>query len=95
MPLLHDVPIAEDDNAIGHVPDDCIVCDDHCGRAEFEMKIHDLAQQGEPLTAEHLDEAISIASLPDQVRGYEDLKLARAETYRSELARRIARFASR
>ncbi len=46
------------------------------------------------LNAENLDEATAIASLPDQVRGYEDLKLERAATYRSELARRLARFTS-
>jgi indolepyruvate ferredoxin oxidoreductase len=31
-----------------------------------------------------------IASLPDQVRGYEDLKVRRAKAYRAELARRLA-----
>ncbi len=36
-----------------------------------------------------LDEAVEIASLPDQVRGYEDLKLRRAAAYRAELARRM------
>ncbi len=41
------------------------------------------------LTAANRDEAIRIASLPDQVRGYEDLKLRRAATYRSELADRM------
>jgi indolepyruvate ferredoxin oxidoreductase len=40
------------------------------------------------LTPETVDEAVEIASLPDQVRGYEDLKLRRAAVYRSELARR-------
>jgi indolepyruvate ferredoxin oxidoreductase len=37
-----------------------------------------------------IDEATRIASLPDQVRGYEHLKLARAEVYRRELAERLA-----
>jgi indolepyruvate ferredoxin oxidoreductase len=45
------------------------------------------------LTVDRLAEAVEIASLPDQVRGYEDLKLRRAETYRAELARRLADFA--
>jgi indolepyruvate ferredoxin oxidoreductase len=36
----------------------------------------------------NLDESTEIASLPDQVRGYEDLKLRRAAAYREELARR-------
>jgi indolepyruvate ferredoxin oxidoreductase len=40
------------------------------------------------LTPETLDDAVDIASLPDQVRGYEDLKLRRAAAYRAELARR-------
>jgi indolepyruvate ferredoxin oxidoreductase len=40
-----------------------------------------------------LDEAIAIAALPDQVRGYEHLKMQRANVYRAELSRRIAVFA--
>jgi indolepyruvate ferredoxin oxidoreductase len=47
------------------------------------------------LTSDRFDEAIEIAGLPDQVRGYEDLKLTRAATYRSELAERLAGFRSR
>jgi indolepyruvate ferredoxin oxidoreductase len=35
-------------------------------------------------------EAIAIASLPDSVRGYEEIKRPRAEAYRAELAARIA-----
>ncbi len=34
--------------------------------------------------------AVEIAGLPDQVRGYEDLKLRRATAYRAELAGRIS-----
>ena len=41
------------------------------------------------LRAETVAEAVEIASLPDQVRGYEDLKLRRAAAYRAELARRL------
>ncbi|MFT4867212.1 MAG: indolepyruvate ferredoxin oxidoreductase, partial [Ilumatobacter sp.] len=41
------------------------------------------------LSAETLDEAVSIASLPDQVRGYESLKVTRATAYRGELADRM------
>lgn len=41
------------------------------------------------LDAQRLDEAVEIASLPDQVRGYEDLKLRRAAAYRRELADRM------
>lgn len=39
-------------------------------------------------------EAVAIASLPDRVRGYEHLKLERAEIYRTELARRCDAFTS-
>jgi indolepyruvate ferredoxin oxidoreductase len=39
-----------------------------------------------------IDEAVAIASLPDQVRGYEHLKRSRAEAYRAELATRLATF---
>ena len=56
---------------------------------EFEAALDALAER---LTAANLDEAISIASLPDQVRGYEDVKLPRARVYRAELAERLARF---
>ena len=41
------------------------------------------------LTAEMLGEAIAIASLPDQVRGYEEIKLRRARAYRAQLAKRL------
>ena len=38
------------------------------------------------LTADQWETAIGIANLPDEVRGYEDLKLARAAAYREEMA---------
>ncbi len=41
------------------------------------------------LDADTYDESVTIASLPDQVRGYEDLKLRRAAAYRAELASRV------
>jgi indolepyruvate ferredoxin oxidoreductase len=44
------------------------------------------------LGAGNVEEATRIASLPDQVRGFEDLKLRRAAAYRDELALRIAAF---
>ena len=44
------------------------------------------------LTKENIGEAIEIASLPDSVRGYEDLKVRRAKAYRSELADRLRRW---
>ena len=45
------------------------------------------------LDATNLSEAVAIASLPDQVRGYEHIKLARATVYQAELSKRLARFA--
>ncbi len=44
------------------------------------------------LRPDNLAEATAIAELPDQVRGYEHIKLARAEVYRAELERRLARY---
>jgi indolepyruvate ferredoxin oxidoreductase len=44
------------------------------------------------LRADNVVEAAAIAELPDQVRGYEHLKLERAAVYRAELDRRLARF---
>ncbi|MEZ5224467.1 MAG: indolepyruvate ferredoxin oxidoreductase family protein [Ilumatobacteraceae bacterium] len=41
---------------------------------------------------ERAAEAVAIASLPDQVRGYEHLKRTRAEAYRAELAARLAAY---
>jgi indolepyruvate ferredoxin oxidoreductase len=46
------------------------------------------------LTAANLAEARRIASLPDTVRGYEDLKLQRAALYRAEIERSLQRFAA-
>jgi indolepyruvate ferredoxin oxidoreductase len=56
---------------------------------EYERAVRTLAGR---LTAANLDEAVTIASLPDQVRGYEDIKLPRAEAYRKELAARLKSF---
>ena len=44
------------------------------------------------LSADNHDEAVAIASLPDRVRGYEDLKLRRVAEYRSELTERLRAF---
>jgi indolepyruvate ferredoxin oxidoreductase len=44
------------------------------------------------LSPANLADAVAIASLPDQVRGYEDIKLRRAEAYRAELAERLDAF---
>jgi len=56
---------------------------------EFEDAVRLLSTR---LTAGNLPEAVEIASLPDQVRGYEHLKLDRATRYREELAARLASF---
>jgi indolepyruvate ferredoxin oxidoreductase len=56
---------------------------------EFEAALDTLVDR---LTADNLPDAIEIAGLPDQVRGYEDIKLRRAEVYRAELALRLATF---
>ena len=53
---------------------------------EYVEAIDRLTQR---LTLDSLDDAVEIASLPDQVRGYEDLKLRRAAAYRAELRRRV------
>ena len=54
---------------------------------EFESTLVRLARG---LDDGRYDQAVEIAALPDRVRGYEDLKLARAAAYREELQRRLA-----
>ncbi|MGH9066857.1 MAG: DUF6537 domain-containing protein, partial [Acidimicrobiales bacterium] len=44
------------------------------------------------LTPANLTAAVEIAALPDQVRGYEELKVRRAAAYRAELAAKLAGF---
>jgi len=44
------------------------------------------------LTVDNHAEAVAIAGLPDQVRGYEHLKERRAATYRKELVERITSY---
>ena len=46
------------------------------------------------LEANNLDAAVAIAQLPDQVRGYEHLKLRRIAEYRSELTEKLRTFES-
>jgi indolepyruvate ferredoxin oxidoreductase len=41
------------------------------------------------LTPARLNEAVAIASLPDVVRGYEEIKLANVQRYRAELRERL------
>ena len=42
--------------------------------------------------ADNVDKAVELASLPDGVRGYEDVKLRNVEHYHSELARLRSQF---
>ncbi len=42
------------------------------------------------LRPHNLDDAVAIAELPDQIRGYEDLKLRRIDDYRASLASAMA-----
>ncbi|RLE26693.1 MAG: hypothetical protein DRJ50_00360, partial [Actinobacteria bacterium] len=58
-------------------------------RAMIPEYIAAVQQLGRHLDPDTLTESIEIASLPDQVRGYEDIKLRRAKAYRDELARRL------
>jgi indolepyruvate ferredoxin oxidoreductase len=59
---------------------------------EYEKAIKRVAAA---LTPDNIAEAVSIAALPDQVRGYEHLKLERATRYRTELAERLRTFRQR
>ena len=56
---------------------------------EYEKAVKRLAKR---LDASNLEDAVAIASLPDQVRGYEHIKLRRAAAYRAELAARLKSF---
>jgi indolepyruvate ferredoxin oxidoreductase len=58
-------------------------------RAMIPEYVDALRRVQSTLDASTIDDAVEIASLPDQVRGYEDLKLRRAADYRAELARRV------
>jgi indolepyruvate ferredoxin oxidoreductase len=51
--------------------------------AEYRAAVEVLVAQ---LSPDNLDECVRIAGLPDEVRGYEDIKLARAARYREQLA---------
>jgi indolepyruvate ferredoxin oxidoreductase len=56
---------------------------------EFERALTTIAER---LDSTNFAEAIEIADLPDQVRGYEHIKLGRAKIYREQLAKRIDEF---
>jgi len=59
---------------------------------EYEKALDALTEN---LREENVDEAVAIATLPDQVRGYEHIKLDRAKKYRSELADRLKKYRQR
>jgi indolepyruvate ferredoxin oxidoreductase len=73
---------------------------DPFGRAEVRRVERDMIPEYERalevivgrLTPANHHEAVAIASLPDQVRGYEHIKLRRAAAYRAELAERLRDF---
>lgn len=48
----------------------------------------------EHLDGSNIDRAVEIAELPQQIRGYEELKLQRISTYREELERQMERYIS-
>jgi indolepyruvate ferredoxin oxidoreductase len=56
---------------------------------EYRAAVQDLLAG---LRAENLGEAVRIAELPDAVRGYEGLKLARSREYRSQLRGALERY---
>ena len=57
--------------------------------AEYRSLIEKLAPK---VTDDNVERAVEFASLPDGVRGYEDIKLANVEHYHSELARLRSQF---
>ncbi|HEX6660042.1 MAG TPA: DUF6537 domain-containing protein, partial [Ilumatobacter sp.] len=59
---------------------------------EYEKALDTLT---DGLRDDNLDEAVAIATLPDGVRGYEHIKLERAEKYRTELAERLKKYRKR
>jgi indolepyruvate ferredoxin oxidoreductase len=59
---------------------------------EYEKALDTLM---EGLTGDNIDAAVTIATLPDQVRGYEHIKLDRAKKYRAELAERLKQYRTR
>jgi indolepyruvate ferredoxin oxidoreductase len=63
-------------------------------RAMIPEYIAAVKQLCEQLHASNVKDAAEIAALPDQVRGYEDLKLQRAAAYRSALANRMQQWST-
>lgn len=60
---------------------------------EYRTVVDELVEAAEQRgTPELIAAAATIAALPDQVRGFEDLKLERAATYRAQLADRLTAF---
>ncbi|CAN5366911.1 indolepyruvate ferredoxin oxidoreductase family protein [soil metagenome] len=58
-------------------------------RAMIPEYIRAVERLSDHLTAHNIEESTAIAWLPDQVRGYESLKLRRAAVYRDQLAARL------
>ena len=56
---------------------------------EFEAALDTVIDR---LDVDNLPAAVALASLPDQVRGYENIKLPRAEAYRAQLAESLRAF---
>ena len=56
---------------------------------EYEQAIRHVARR---LSSENLADAVALATLPDKVRVYDHLNLARAATYRAEVRTQLSRF---
>jgi len=66
----------------------------HVRRIERELPREYVAAIDQVLTklsADRLDDAVALAALPDLVRGYEDIKVRRVETYRQRLREALER----
>jgi indolepyruvate ferredoxin oxidoreductase len=69
---------------------------DPFGRASMRRLERELVEQyialvtGFTLTADNLPAAVALASLPDQVRGYEGVKMRNVEQYRNAIAQGLA-----
>ena len=56
---------------------------------EYRSAIRDVLAHLKPHL---LDDAIAIAKLPDEIRGYEEIKRAGVNQYRERMAEELARF---
>ena len=55
--------------------------------AEYEQLLSGLASK---LTSETVDDVVAVADLADQIRGFDEIKLANVERYRDEVSRALA-----